>query len=941
MSADAAFALQNQSSTVDYGGKVPVEHLDYDYIGKCKDAKYLNKILRVLRSGDEGIYPHLIKFCESHLEKLDPRSRALRKENPVATAASLSNDEWSQLVDELKTWQEETKKTETSLKQQSVFDDLVNENMPPIRGSNCSVPLNQTLGPKEKRNSSKLPRDYREWDKFDVENECERIDGDLVKNDSSVIIKTGHPKIKTKVDVSLLTQQEKLLLANREKDKGNEAFRANDYEEAVAYYSRSLSIIPNVAAYNNRAQAEINLKHWHNAMRDCLRVLELEPGNMKALLRRATIYSHMGNFQMAAEDLRVVLREEPQNAAATKLLSETEKKMTGCQPEQQSKGKKILIQEVEDEDDDNDDETKAEQTAHPVEPSQPVGGEESSAAPAERGDMGNAQKKPHSRGDGGPHTDSNNSHHGHWKSKGGSSDKYKVTQESKEKVANGSGKRGSTASAPADQSNSGKDTPVGGNAGETVNLDAPCGALPPPLSRLKNEGNLLFKNGQFADALEKYSLAIQGYTDSGIDSPEDLCILYSNRAACYLKDGNSQECIQDCTRALELQSFSLKPLLRRAMAYDSMERYRPAYVDYKTVLQIDTSVQAANDSVNRITRLLIEQDGLEWREKLPDIPLVPLSAQQHRIEGPPSAEVLQARAEMAVRDAERKAEVRFTALKQEGNEFVKKGQYQDALGKYTECLKLKPEECAIYTNRALCYLKMERFTEARQDCDAALKVEPTNKKAFYRRALASKGLKDYLACSSDLQEVLQQDPNVQEAEKELEEVTVLLRQSLANAEASQAKPRKTVPITEVEGDEENSESSHRGEDNTINLRPTDTYEFGQALYAARCSGNTAACADLLASTTPEMLPQLLSTQVDGKNIIFIMQALDSHLLEKDPNLVYRHLNHLHTADRFSVALMLLEKDERRHMTQLFEHLSVVQSAEFTKNDVQNLANKYI
>ena len=56
---------------------------------------------------------------------------------------------------------------------------------------------------------------------------------------------------------------------------------------------------------------------------------------------------------------------------------------------------------------------------------------------------------------------------------------------------------------------------------------------------------------------------------------------------------------------------------------------------------------------------------------------------------------------------------------------------------------------------------------------------------------------DYLACSSDLQEVLQQDPNVQEAEKELEEVTVLLRQSLASANASPAKPRTTVPITEV------------------------------------------------------------------------------------------------------------------------------------------------
>lgn len=50
--------------------------------------------------------------------------------------------------------------------------------------------------------------------------------------------------------------------------------------------------------------------------------------------------------------------------------------------------------------------------------------------------------------------------------------------------------------------------------------------------------------------------------------------------------------------------------------------------------------------------------------------------------------------------SERRAEVRFGSLKQEGNNFVKKGQYHDALGKYTECLKLKPEECAIYTNRS-------------------------------------------------------------------------------------------------------------------------------------------------------------------------------------------------------------------------------------------------
>lgn len=318
----------------------------------------------------------------------------------------------------------------------------------------------------------------------------------------------------------------------------------------------------------------------------------------------------------------------------------------------------------------------------------------------------------------------------------------------------------------------------GSPAVDTSYLDAPAGALPPHLARLKNQGNHLFKHGQFADALQEYTQAIDGCAAAGLESPEDLCILHSNRAACYLKDGNSTDCIQDCSKALELQPFSLKPLLRRAMAYESLERYRKAYVDYKTVLQIDSGVQAAHDSVHRITKMLIEQDGPGWREKLPQIPAVPLSVQQRHRDKPVSAEVAQARAARAAQEEARKKEARFTLLKREGNDLVKQGNFEAALHKYSECLALKPDECALYTNRAICFLKVNRFEEARGDCDSALQLEPSNKKAFYRRALAHKGLQDYLSSSSDLQEVLQLDPNVREAEQELEVVTALLRQSL-------------------------------------------------------------------------------------------------------------------------------------------------------------------
>ncbi|XP_074543711.1 LOW QUALITY PROTEIN: sperm-associated antigen 1A [Halichoeres trimaculatus] len=387
--------------------------------------------------------------------------------------------------------------------------------------------------------------------------------------------------------------------------------------------------------------------------------------------------------------------------------------------------------------------------------------------------MGNAQEKPPGSGGGGGGGEGR----AHQTTAGsgtrirgeGNVDKPQAQGAPKKGLANGTQKENSTVGGQGKQ-----DSP----AVDTSYLDAPAGALPPHLARLKNEGNHLFKHGQFGDALEKYTQAIDGCAEAGIDSPEDLCILHSNRAACYLKDGNSTDCIQDCTKALELQPFSLKPLLRRAMAYESLERYRKAYVDYKTVLQIDTGVQAAHDSVHRITKLLIEQDGPGWREKLPEIPAVPLSVQQQHRDKPVSAEVAQARAARAAQEEARRKEARFTLLKREGNDLVKSGQYQEALRKYSECLTLKPDECSLYTNRAICLLKLSRFEEAKQDCDSALQLEPSNKKAFYRRALAFKGLQDYLSASSDLQEVLQLDPKVREAEQELEVVTNLLRQSL-------------------------------------------------------------------------------------------------------------------------------------------------------------------
>uniref|UniRef100_A0A8C0JIS1 Sperm associated antigen 1 n=1 Tax=Canis lupus dingo TaxID=286419 RepID=A0A8C0JIS1_CANLU len=227
----------------------------------------------------------------------------------------------------------------------------------------------------------------------------------------------------------------------------------------------------------------------------------------------------------------------------------------------------------------------------------------------------------------------------------------------------------------------------------------------------------------------------------GSGSADDLSVLYANRAACYLKEGNCGGCIQDCNRALELHPFSVKPLLRRAMAYETLEQYQKAYVDYKTVLQIDCKIQLANDSINRITRILMNLDGPSWREKLSPIPAVPTSAHlrawQLAVEPPPNQVGDScSRPQPGITD-----EKMFKNLKEEGNQCVKDKNYKDALSKYSECLTINNKECAIYTNRALCYLKLCQFEEAKQDCDRALQIDNGNVKACYRRALAHKGLK--------------------------------------------------------------------------------------------------------------------------------------------------------------------------------------------------------
>ncbi|OWK04274.1 hypothetical protein Celaphus_00016405 [Cervus elaphus hippelaphus] len=412
-------------------------------------------------------------------------------------------------------------------------------------------------------------------------------------------------------------------------------------------------------------------------------------------------------------------------------------------------------------------------------------------------------------------------------------------------------------------------------------------------------GNELFQNGQFSEAALKYSAAIAQLEPAGSGSAADLSILYSNRAACYLKDGNCSGCIQDCNRALELHPFSIKPLLRRAMAYETVEQYQKAYVDYKTVLQIDCGIQIANDSINRITKILIALDGPNWREKLPPIPAVPTSAQVRAWR--PTAE---------------------TPPDQVGD----------------SCRHPQPGmPVPFHYTRALCYLKLGQFEEAKQDCDQALQMDHGSVKAYYRRALAHKGLKvrkssfSYIRVSSEQITAWCLGHGV---------IFLLLQVSEGHREESERtlKVAPTDGLASEKGDTSNGPQELY--EKLLISKPNNAYEFGQVINAISTRKDQGACAHLLAITEPKDLPVLLSNKLEGDTFLLLLQSLKSHLIDKDPSLVYQHLLYLSKAERFKMMLTLISKDQKEQIKRLFDNLSDAPNKHFTLEDVQALKRHY-
>merc|ERR1719244_1001955 len=155
--------------------------------------------------------------------------------------------------------------------------------------------------------------DYSAWDKFDVEAACEEVENE-VEEDSSE---------EEELENERLRQE-----AVAEKDRGNQFFKAGNWDQAIEKYTRGMQLDPmNCVLPANRAMALLKKEQFGAAESDCTLALSLDKTYVKAFQRRGTARVGLGKLDLALDDFKQVIKLEPTNKAATLEIDKIEKKL--------------------------------------------------------------------------------------------------------------------------------------------------------------------------------------------------------------------------------------------------------------------------------------------------------------------------------------------------------------------------------------------------------------------------------------------------------------------------------------------------------------------------------------------------------------------------------------------------------------------------------------
>lgn len=317
---------------------IKLEDIGFEEVKDCTDKEVVKRYLKLLE--DDGSYFHdLIRVCKDKLLELCPKDYYLLYPR-VAT-----DKEVSEITKDLLDWQASVKETDTCLREsrkQKIWSDVPGENVKlPIRGQEANVVSRPNTHRKEEikdqankqtserdeyaRDKTKMKDYYRSWEQIDVDameeemdeeerqaEEARRKHFDDMRDEQKEAHKTSSVNVGNLPDG--VPEAHRRHMAESEKEKGNEAFYAKDFEEAEAYYTRSLHFrADDTSCWANRALSRLKLGNAAGALQDCDHALAINDRYMKALHRKGKALYELARYEEAVESFQLALKESPGN----------------------------------------------------------------------------------------------------------------------------------------------------------------------------------------------------------------------------------------------------------------------------------------------------------------------------------------------------------------------------------------------------------------------------------------------------------------------------------------------------------------------------------------------------------------------------------------------------------------------------------------------------
>jgi tetratricopeptide (TPR) repeat protein len=98
-------------------------------------------------------------------------------------------------------------------------------------------------------------------------------------------------------------------------------------------------------------------------------------------------------------------------------------------------------------------------------------------------------------------------------------------------------------------------------------------------------------------------------------------------------------------------------------------------------------------------------------------------------------------------------------LFKEGLGLYTSKRYQEAIGIYSESLKLAPKDASVFFNRGLTYQHIAQYNEAISDYNHAIELTPWSADIYYNRGVAHHQLGELDSAINDYSKAIELDPN--------------------------------------------------------------------------------------------------------------------------------------------------------------------------------------